>query len=323
MHVLMRWKPLPRQLRWLLGGAVVVATALAVAWALFVPAADWLAHHDVGLVTGSLREKALDDARGRVLTLGAGLFAAGALWFTARNFKLSRQQLQQSGRQFVAQLEQSRRQFTEQTEESRRQFTEQLQQSRQQFTEQLELSRKAAQESAEAERRTLELTEQGQVTDRYTKAIEQLGSDKLDVRIGGIYALQRIANDSAQDHPTVMEVLAAFVRDHSRKQPSSDDAHSNDEEASFREFPADLQAALEVIGRRDASRDTRQIRLWGVRCAGAYLRDLNFSAASFFEADLTRATLVQGRLERVVFSSANLSGARLIHADLSRVVAVC
>jgi hypothetical protein len=30
------------------------------------------------------------------------------------------------------------------------------------------------------------LTEQGQVTDRYTKAIEQLGSDKLDGRIGGI-----------------------------------------------------------------------------------------------------------------------------------------
>jgi len=44
--------------------------------------------------------------------------------------------------------------------------------------------------------RTFELTEQGQVTDRYTKAIEQLGSDKLDVRIGGIYALERIARDS-------------------------------------------------------------------------------------------------------------------------------
>jgi hypothetical protein len=61
---------------------------------------------------------------------------------TARNFRLSRQQYQQSGSQFAAQLEQSR----------------------QQFTEQLELSRKAAQDSAEAERRTLELTEQGQAT---------------------------------------------------------------------------------------------------------------------------------------------------------------
>jgi hypothetical protein len=56
------------------------------------------------------------------------------------------------------------------------------------------------------QRRTHELTEQGQVTDRYTKAIEQLESEKLDVRIGGIYALERVARDSARDHPTVMEV---------------------------------------------------------------------------------------------------------------------
>ena len=91
----------------------------------------------------------MDNARGRLLTLGAGLFAAGALVFTARNFTLSRE---------------------------------------------------------------------GQVTDRYTKAIEQLGSDKLDVRIGGIYALERVARDSARDHPTVMEVLTAFIREHSREQ---------------------------------------------------------------------------------------------------------
>ncbi len=55
------------------------------------------------------------------------------------------------------------------------------------------------------------------MTDRYTKATEQLGSDKLDVRIGGIYALERIARDSARDHPAVMEVLAAFIREHSRE----------------------------------------------------------------------------------------------------------
>ena len=56
------------------------------------------------------------------------------------------------------------------------------------------------------------------MTDRYTKAIEQLGSDKLDVRIGGIYALERVARDSARDHPTVMEVLTAFIREHSHEQ---------------------------------------------------------------------------------------------------------
>ena len=58
--------------------------------------------------------------------------------------------------------------------------------------------------------KTTALTLQGQVTDRYTKAVEQLGSKEIDVRIGGIYALERIARDSARDHPTVMEVLVAF-----------------------------------------------------------------------------------------------------------------
>ena len=37
--------------------------------------------------------------------------------------------------------------------------------------------------------RTYRLTQQGQITDRYTKAIEQLGSEKADVRLGGIYSL--------------------------------------------------------------------------------------------------------------------------------------
>jgi hypothetical protein len=54
------------------------------------------------------------------------------------------------------------------------------------------------------------------VTDCCTKAIEQLGPGKLDVRIGGIYAPKRIACDSPRDHPTVLEVLAAFIREHPR-----------------------------------------------------------------------------------------------------------
>jgi hypothetical protein len=63
--------------------------AVAIVWALLVPATDWLAHHDIGSAKGSLAG-ARDAARGRLLTLGAGLLAAAALLFTARNFTLSR-----------------------------------------------------------------------------------------------------------------------------------------------------------------------------------------------------------------------------------------
>lgn len=56
------------------------------------------------------------------------------------------------------------------------------------------------------------------MTDRYTKAIDQLRSDKLDERIGGIYALDRVARDSFTDHPTAIDVVAAFIREHLQAQ---------------------------------------------------------------------------------------------------------
>src|SRR5262249_33146952 len=59
---------------------------------------------------------------------------------------------------------------------------------------------------------TLRTTRDGQITDRFTKAIDQLGKETLDVRLGGIYALGRIANDSPKDHWQIMEVLTAYVR---------------------------------------------------------------------------------------------------------------
>lgn len=58
-------------------------------------------------------------------------------------------------------------------------------------------------------------TEDGRITDRYGKAIEQLDATKsVDVRLGGIYALERIGLQSSQDRLTIREVLAAFVRRH-------------------------------------------------------------------------------------------------------------
>ncbi len=82
-------------MRWVVGGIGAVVAVLAIAWVLFVPAADWLATHDVGPATGPARaarlQAARDAARGRLLTLGAGLFAISALVYTARSFTLSRE----------------------------------------------------------------------------------------------------------------------------------------------------------------------------------------------------------------------------------------
>jgi len=146
--------------------------------------------------------------------------------------------------------------------------------------------------------RAVELTEQGQVTDRYTKAIDQLGSGKLDVRIGGIYALERIARDSPRDHPTVMEVLAAFIRDHSREPWPPPAADQPGTDPPQRKTRADVQAAITVIGRRDDSQQAPfRINLAGV--------------------DLTRADLARLNLRRSVLTGADLAGAHLSHTNLS------
>jgi hypothetical protein len=61
--------------------------------------------------------------------------------------------------------------------------------------------------------RTYALAREGQITERFTRAVEQLGDEKLDIRLGGIYALERIARDSETHYEPVMEVLMAFLRE--------------------------------------------------------------------------------------------------------------
>lgn len=108
---------------------------------------------------------------------------------------------------------------------------------------------------------TLRSTQEGQVTDRYTKAVEQLGSPSPEVRLGAIYALERLAGDSDRDHNTIMDVLAAYVRVH---------APAPDTKAP-REPAADVQAALTVLVGNDRIRQPYALDLHGVRIPGVNL----------------------------------------------------
>jgi uncharacterized protein YjbI with pentapeptide repeats len=147
----------------------------------------------------------------------------------------------------------------------------------------------------------LQITEQGQLTDRYTAAITNLGSPSVDVRLGGIYALQRIMQDSSRDQPTVVAVLCAFVRDHANAATATS-AHPSvppNESLVSGGPPTDIQAALTVVGARDTARDG------------------STTVVDFAHADLANADLSGARLSRADLSGANLSGAHLFRADLS------
>ena len=74
----------------------------------------------------------------------------------------------------------------------------------------------------EASRAELQLGRETQITERFMQAVDQLGSEKLAVRIGGIHALARIARNSDPDRGAIMELLAAFVRANAPWPPGGD-----------------------------------------------------------------------------------------------------
>jgi uncharacterized protein YjbI with pentapeptide repeats len=186
--------------------------------------------------------------------------------------------------------------------------------------------------------RTLELNREGQITERFTRAIDQLGqpgAEKLDVRLGGIYALERIAATSREDHGPVMDVLAAFVREQARWQldhtPARKDTGLDSEpnyDATGVRPRADVQAAMTVLGRRnrDFVESGRVLELSGVDLRGADLRGAHLERVALREAHLeeadlggaylTGASLRAAHLERAVLLGVRLEGADLGDAHL-------
>ncbi|MCP2358328.1 hypothetical protein HD597_005348 [Nonomuraea thailandensis] len=176
--------------------------------------------------------------------------------------------------------------------------------------------------------RTLAVSEQGQITDRYTKAAEQLGSDKRDVRLAGIYALQRLATDSPRDRDTIRNVLAAFVRGRDACTPAAGKttlptqctiAHEKLRTIPSIRPEADVFAALTIapaLANHDAS-ITSQADFSHVRFPRANLFRANLSGADLRGADLSGADMAEAGLRDAALVGAKLRDARLIGADLS------
>jgi hypothetical protein len=110
--------------------------------------------------------------------------------------------------------------------------------------------------------RTYLLNREGQVTERFTRAIDQLGSKSLDVRLGGIYALERLAGESKRDHWPIIEVLTAFVRERAPWTESAEkQAKAQPTEAAPNGPELDVQAVLTVLVRRNRKDETEDQRI--------------------------------------------------------------
>jgi len=160
---------------------------------------------------------------------------------------------------------------------------------------------------------SVELARQGQITERFARAVELLGSEKLEVRLGGIYALERIARDSERDHWPIMEVLTAYVRENS--------AWRDEKDIPSQSVPlaTDIQAVLTVLNRRTRHWDDgRSLDLQCTDLRRAHLEGAHLEKANLFATHLEGAMLTGAHLEEADLSAARLQGARLSQAHLER-----
>ena len=216
---------------------------------------------------------------------------------------------------------------------------QQLQNSR----HQLRLSQDEANEQREEQHKNFLLIERGQITERFTRSVEQLGSTNSDVRVGGLYGLARIASDSPanEDKEAVEQVIAAFIRGRSPWPPRLGGQYVAtapiEKVPTLRIRAVDVQVALTILvkpgrdsssssvvaSRKQLSRtDLRKANLWGAALRGYWLECCNLSAAGLRGADLRdvnleESILVEANLHGADLRGANLRGARLQGADLS------
>ncbi|REJ58357.1 MAG: pentapeptide repeat-containing protein [Microcystis wesenbergii TW10] len=167
----------------------------------------------------------------------------------------------------------------------------------------------------------MQLTQQRLITERFSKAVEQIGSGKEEVVIGGIYSLERIAKDSPKDQWTIMEVLTSYIRKNSpipsnkrQLKPEGEEREKTPEKLPSVSIP--VQAALTVIGRRKGDNlaettDSNKIKILD-------LSRTNLRGANLNRANLNGANLILANLNGAFLEEANLDGANLDGANLNR-----
>jgi len=140
----------------------------------------------------------------------------------------------------------------------------------------------------------IRIAREGQITDRFTRAIDHLGSDTLDVRLGGIYALERIAVNSPADRTSITSILGAFVRGHAPWLAGSTDGPEHPTPAVDQSLPwltnraMDIQTAMFALARRPQYPDEPRLLLSRTDLRGLYLHQPRLDRAIMRHANLAR-----------------------------------
>ena len=187
---------------------------------------------------------------------------------------------------------------------------------------------------------------QGMITDRINKAVEGLGAEKtvkrpvrgadgtttyeeatepnLEVRVGAVLSLERIAKNSPDDHIQIMEILCAYIRENACIVNIGTDGDPNWQQR------VDTQTAITVIGRRAPSAiageeargpayrlDLRHSNLQCTDMSQGRFGSALFQGTLLGKSNLARANLREAKLWDANLKGAQLGGANLQEAELS------
>ena len=178
----------------------------------------------------------------------------------------------------------------------------------------------------------------GQITERFTRAIDQLGAVRPDntpvpeIRAGGVRSLERIAGESPEDLWPILDILSAYLRSESPAPPveiDGDDLEQFEERAYAIRNRMDVAFTIDAIGRL-WPRNLEEVRmpldlafvfapritLVAKNLRNADLQQAQIRDANFGRADLQGADLQGAGLANAIFEDAHLQGAILTRAGL-------
>ncbi|UTW12922.1 pentapeptide repeat-containing protein [Marinobacterium rhizophilum] len=189
--------------------------------------------------------------------------------------------------------------------------------------------------------------EASHVAETYTKAIEQLGSTsddgrpRLELRLGGLYALEKISRNSSDYHHQIMEVLCAYIRMHAPLEGEKPTVAKsrNEKKCSLR---VDIKTALSILNRRKISQDKGQFSfdlahtflgysvlssfdfsgadLKGTEFCVTDLANSNFTGAQLMSSNFAEADLTGSSFQEAFLTDANFEDARMFRVNLNDAV---
>ena len=168
----------------------------------------------------------------------------------------------------------------------------------------------------------------GQITERFTRAIDQLGAVRPDntpapeIRAGGVRSLERIAGESPEDFWPILDILSAYLRSESPALPVDADGdvpEQLEEQAYETRNRMDVAFTIDAIQRlrpRDREPVATPLNLASVYAPRIALAEKNLQGADFRRAHIEHADFSGADLDIADLRDARLEGTQLVAANL-------